>query len=139
MRNSKPILLVEDDSVDAMTTKRALQDLNVTNQLVQKVNGEQALEYLRGQDNQMPCVILLDMNMPKMNGIEFLKIAKADEELKKIPVVVLTTSNGEQDRTESFKLSVAGYIIKPTDYTKFVEAIKTICEYWTLSQLPDGE
>jgi CheY-like chemotaxis protein len=121
-----------------MTTKRALQDLNVTNQPVHKVNGEQALEYLRGQGNQ-PCVILLDLNMPKMNGIEFLKIAKADDELKQIPVVVLTTSNSEQDRSESFKLSVAGYIVKPTDYTKFVEAIKTICEYWTLSELPDGE
>jgi CheY-like chemotaxis protein len=139
MRNSKPILLVEDDSVNVMTTKRALQDLNVTNQPVHKVNGEQALEYLRGQGNQKPCVILLDLNMPKMNGIEFLKIAKADDELKQIPVIVLTTSNSEQDRAESFKLSVAGYIVKPTDYTKFVEAIKTICDYWTLSELPDGE
>jgi CheY-like chemotaxis protein len=139
MRNLKPILLVEDDSVDAMTAKRALQELNVKNQPVHKVNGEQALEYLRGQGNQKPCVILLDLNMPKMNGIEFLKIAKADDELKQIPVVVLTTSNSEQDRDESFKLSVAGYIVKPTDYTKFVEAIETICKYWTLSELPDGE
>ncbi len=139
MRSSKPILLVEDDKVDAMTVKRALKELSVANQLVHQINGEEALEYLRSESNGRPCVILLDLNMPKMNGIEFLEIAKADDELKQIPVVVLTTSNSEQDRAESFKLSVAGYIVKPTDYKKFVEAIKTICDYWTLSELPEGE
>jgi DNA-binding NarL/FixJ family response regulator len=77
--------------------------------------------------------------MPKMNGTEFLKIAKADETLKKIPVVVLTTSSEERDIVESFKLSVAGYIIKPVDYQKFVEAIRTIDLYWTLSELPEAK
>ena len=137
MRNMKPILLVEDDAVDAMTVKRALEDLKVTNGLPHVANGEEALEYLRGQGNQKPCIILLDLNMPKMNGIEFLKIVKVDEELKKIPVVVLTTSGEEQDKIESFKLSVAGYIVKPTDYKKFVEAVRTLELYWTLSELPD--
>ena len=140
MRKLKPIMLVEDDSVDAMTVERALEDLKVSNQLVHTVNGEEALEYLRGQGNQKPCIILLDLNMPKMNGIEFLKIAKADEELKKIPVIVLTTSGDEHDIIGSFEFSVAGYIVKPADYKKFVEAVRTIDLYWTLSELiEEGE
>jgi CheY-like chemotaxis protein len=121
-----------------MTVKRALKDLKVTNQLIHTVNGEEALEYLRGESNDQPCVILLDLNMPKMNGIEFLKIIKEDEKLKRIPVVVLTTSKEEQDVIESFKLSIAGYIVKPADYKKFVETIRTVELYWTLSELPDG-
>jgi len=139
MRSSKPILLVEDDNVDKMTVKRALKDLKVTNQLICTTNGEEALEYLRDESKKRPCVILLDLNMPQMNGIEFLRIAKTDETLKKISVVALTTSKEEQDIVESFDLGVAGYIVKPTDYKKFVEAIATIELYWTLSELPDGE
>jgi len=131
-------LLVEDDSVDAMTVKRAFKDLKVLNPLVLTANGEEALQYLRSKSNKKPCVTLLDLNMPKMNGIEFLKVVKADEVLKKIPVVVLTTSKEESDIVESFKLSVAGYIVKPVDYKKFVEAIRAIELYWTLSELPDG-
>jgi CheY-like chemotaxis protein len=139
VRNSKPILLVEDDSVDTMTVKRALKDLKITNPLVCASNGEDALLYLTNNANSKPCVILLDLNMPKMNGIEFLKVAKADDKLKRIPVVTLTTSRDEQDKVESFKLSVAGYIVKPVDYKKFVEAIRVIELYWTLSELPDQE
>jgi CheY-like chemotaxis protein len=139
MRNSKPILLVEDDRVDAMTVKRALKDLKVTNLLVHTLNGEEALNYLRAESNGSPCVILLDLNMPKMNGIEFLKVMKDDDVLKSIPVVVLTTSKEEHDVVESFELSAAGYIVKPVDYKKFVEAMRTIDIYWTLSELPNGE
>jgi CheY-like chemotaxis protein len=137
MRNSKPILLVEDDNVDVMTVKRALQDLNIKNQLVSTANGEEALEYLNNNHSK-PCIILLDLNMPKMNGIEFLTIVKADEALKKIPVIVLTTSSQQQDIVESFKLSVAGYIVKSVDYAEFTEAISTINLYWTLSKLPSN-
>jgi CheY-like chemotaxis protein len=107
MRNSNPILLVEDDNVDVMTVKRALKDLNIKNQLVSTANGEEALEYLKNNDNNKPCIILLDLNMPKMNGIEFLTIIKADKTLKTIPVIVLTTSSQQQDIAESFKFSVA--------------------------------
>ncbi len=139
MRNYKPVLLVEDDNVDAMTVRRAFKDLKVTNPLVHRINGEEALEYLKDENNKIPCVILLDLNMPKMNGTEFLKVAKSDEKLKKIPVVVLTTSKEERDIVESFDLSVAGYIVKPVDYKNFVEAIKTIDLYWTLSELPETE
>jgi CheY-like chemotaxis protein len=136
MRSSKPILLVEDDNVDAMTVRRALKDLNVPNGIVHQLDGENALEYLRSSDNKRPCVILLDLNMPRMNGIDFLKIIKNDDELKKIPVIVMTTSKDERDRMESFEFSVAGYIVKSTDYKKFVESLKILNLYWTLSELP---
>ena len=136
MRGKKPILLIEDDTVDAMTVKRALKEIHVSNVLVTVGNGEEALAHLRNEENEKPCIILLDLNMPKMNGFEFLKIVKHDEILKMIPVVILTTSKEEQDRVESFKLSVAGYMIKPVDYQQFVELIKMIDIYWTLSELP---
>jgi len=140
MRNSKPILLVEDDDVDVMTVKRALKDSKITNKLVSINDGEEAIDYLRTRSNVKPCVILLDLNMPKMNGIEFLKIAKTDEELKSIPVVVLTTSSSEQDIVESFAFGAAGYMVKSVDYGKFMEIIRAIDGYWTLSELPpDGE
>lgn len=139
MRNSKPVLLVEDDSIDAMTVRRAFRDLKLSNPLVHRVNGEDALEYLMQPDADIPCMILLDLNMPRMNGIEFLKVIKQHDALKRIPVVVLTTSNEECDVLESFRMCVAGYIVKPVDYKKFVEAIKTIDLYWTLSELPETE
>jgi len=135
MRSSKPILLVEDDNVDAITVRRALKDLNVPNGIVHQLDGEDALKYLRS-NNKGPCVILLDLNMPRMNGINFLKIIKNDDELRQIPVIVLTASQGERDKVESFEFSVAGYIVKPTDYKKFVESLKILNLYWTLSELP---
>ncbi|MBT3260064.1 MAG: response regulator [Deltaproteobacteria bacterium] len=137
MRSSKPILLIEDDQVDAMTVKRALKEIKVTNRLDIMQNGEEALSFLRNPENEKPGIILLDLNMPKMNGIEFLKIAKRDETLKRIPVVVLTTSKAEQDKVDSFDLGVVGYMLKPVDYIKFVEVVRTIDLYWTLSELPD--
>jgi CheY-like chemotaxis protein len=119
-----------------MTVKRAFSELKVTNELARVTNGEEALEYLKTHTDKKPCVILLDLNMPKMNGIEFLKAAKADNDLRQIPVVVLTTSKEDRDKVETFKFSVAGYIVKPVDYRKFVEAMKVLNLYWTLSELP---
>jgi len=136
MRGNKPILLVEDDQVDIMTVQRALKELKVTNRLDIAGDGEQALAHLRDQKNKKPCVILLDLSMPRMNGIEFLKVAKKDEKLRKIPVVVLTSSKEEQDKVDSFDLGVAGYIVKPVAYHDFIEGMKTIDMYWTLSELP---
>jgi CheY-like chemotaxis protein len=137
MRNSRPILLVEDDDVDALTTKRALNEIKVTNHLVHKFNGEEGIEYLKnGNGSEKPCVILLDLNMPRMNGFEFLRVIKTDETLRKIPVIVLTTSDTDQNIVESYELGVAGYITKPVDYKQFVEAMRTIDMYWTLSRLP---
>lgn len=140
MRTSRPVLLVEDDDVDAMTVKRALKELRVTNPLIHKINGEEALDYLKdNQSNGKPCLVLLDLNMPKMNGIEFLRVVKDDEELKSIPIVVLTTSKEQQDKIESFRLSVAGYMLKSVNYQSFVDTIRTINLYWTLSELPQNE
>ena len=139
MQNSKPILLIEDDDVDVMTVKRAIRDLKVTNQLVSIGDGEEAIEYLRTESTTKPCIILLDLNMPKMDGAEFLKIVKADKALKKIPIVILTTSNSDRDVIESFERGAAGYMVKAPDYEKFVKTIEAINLYWTLSELPNGE
>ena len=136
MRNLRPIMLVEDDVVDAMAVNRALQDLEVPNELVCVNNGEEALNYLQDNGNEKPGIILLDLNMPRMNGIELLKAVKNNESLKRIPVIVLTTSSAEQDINESFAMSVAGYMVKPVDYKDFLDLIKTIDNYWTLNQLP---
>jgi len=138
MRNSKPILLVEDDNVDAMMTQRALNDIKATNKMVHKIDGKDALDYLRDDTAQKPCVILLDLNMPRMNGFEFLKVIKAEPVLKRIPVVALTTSDADQSVVESYELGVAGYIVKPVDYKQFIEAMRTLDMYWTLSKLPNG-
>ncbi len=138
MRNSKPILLVEDDDADALLTKRALNDVKVTNKLVHKVDGDDALEYLRDQSNEKPCVILLDLNMPRIGGFELMKIMKADEGLKKIPVVVLTTSDVDENVNRSFEMGAAGYIVKAGDFKKFVEVMRIMDTYWTMSRLPNG-
>jgi CheY-like chemotaxis protein len=138
MKETRPILLVEDDQVDAMTVKRALKDVRVTNRLDITGDGEEALAFLRAPENESPCIILLDLNMPRMNGIEFLSVVKQDETLRRIPVVVLTSSREEQDKVDSFDLGVAGYMVKPVDYQQFVEVMRTIDLYWTLSELPPG-
>jgi len=135
MNTVQPIMLVEDDQVDAMTIRRALKEINVMNPIIHCRNGEEALERLEA-DSDPPCIILLDLNMPRMNGIEFLKVVKARDDLKMIPIVVLTTSREERDRVESFAYSVAGYMIKPVDYLQFVDTMRTIDLYWTLSELP---
>ena len=136
MRSTKPILLVEDDRVDVMTIKRALKEIRVTNRLDIAGDGMEALEFLRDPENEMPCIILLDLDMPRMNGVEFLEMVKQDEILKKIPVVVLTTSTEEQDKVDSFSLGVAGYMVKPVDYGQLIEVARAIDLYWTLSELP---
>ena len=138
MKKNLEIMLVEDDTVDVMTVKRALKDINVANHLIVASDGEEALTYLRDEMNKRPEIILLDLNMPRMNGIEFLKAAKKNGVLKSIPVVVLTTSGDDQDKVDSFNLGVAGYMVKPVDYAQFVEVMKTINLYWTLSELPEG-
>jgi len=145
MRENIPVLLVEDDPVDVMTVQRAFRKNNITNPLFVVGNGEEALAYLRHEGPYgdvatypRPGLILLDLNMPVMSGTEFLKVIKMDADLRSIPVLVLTTSHEERDRVESFDLGVAGYIIKPVEFEKFVEAVRVIRMYWTLSELPGG-
>lgn len=134
-------LLVDDDEVDVMTVKRAFKKNNITSPLYVATNGIEALALLRG--NEMPKLlpgqrrlILLDLNMPKMGGIEFLQELRADPNLRPLPVIVLTTSNEDKDKVEAYKFNVAGYILKPVTFTKFVEAIGTLNKYWMLSELP---
>jgi CheY-like chemotaxis protein len=139
MQKLKPILLVEDDSVDAMTVKRAMRDLQVNHSVIHSVNGEEAMKYLTSPDMEKPFVILLDLNMPKMSGIEFLKVMKTRPDLKTIPVIVLTTSKEKRDVLDSFELGAAGYMVKPVDYVKFVEILSKIMIYWSSSELPKQE
>jgi CheY-like chemotaxis protein len=133
---NRPILLVEDDQVDKMTVVRALKEIHVTNPLVHRENGEEAVHYLQDPASEKPCIILLDLNMPIMNGLEFLKAVKNDDKLKRIPIVVLTTSEEQQDKINSFDLGVAGYMAKPVDYRQFVEVMRSIDAYWTISEMP---
>lgn len=133
---NKPLLLVEDDIVDVKTIRRALKEIHVVNPVAHLENGEEALAYLRDPANEKPCIILLDLNMPVMNGIEFLREIKQDDELKRFPVIVLTTSEEQQDKLNSFNLGVAGYMAKPVDYQQFVEVMRSIDLYWTISEMP---
>ena len=137
MKEKRSILLVEDDDVDAMSVKRALKDLNVTNRLFHAENAESALTFLKNTENERPTIILLDINMPGMNGLELLKILKQDPDLRHIPVIILTTSRSEMERYESFFTGAAGYMVKPVEYQQFVEVMRTINLYWTLSELPE--
>jgi CheY-like chemotaxis protein len=141
MKNDKlSILLVDDDEVDVMSVQRAFQKVNITNPLYVAANGLEALRLLQGDGVSppppRPAIILLDLNMPKMGGIEFLTELRADPALRSITVVVLTTSNEESDKVQAYDLNVAGYIIKPVTSSKFVESMATFDKYWTLSEMP---
>ena len=131
------ILLVEDDEVDVMNVRRAFQKNHIANPLFVAANGVEALELLRGgsvpRERRM---VLLDLNMPQMNGIEFLRELRRDPELHVTPVVVLTTSNDERDRIEAYGLNVAGYLLKPVTFSNFCEVMATLNKYWALVELP---
>lgn len=135
------ILLVEDDDpLDVMNVQRAFRKNNVANPLYVAGNGVEALEMLRGR--RQPAVprerrlILLDLNMPKMGGIEFLKELRADPDLHATTVVVLTTSDEDRDKVKAYDLNVAGYILKPVTLTAFVEIMATLNKYWSVNELP---
>ena len=135
--NMLNILLVEDDEVDVMNVRRAFKKNNIGNPLWVAGNGLEGLALLRGpeipRDRRL---VLLDLNMPRMNGIEFLRELRADPELALTPVVVLTTSDDERDRVDAYNLNVAGYILKPVTFVSFVEAMATLNKYWTLVEMP---
>jgi CheY-like chemotaxis protein len=131
------ILLVEDDAVDVMNVRRAFEKNKIVNPLYVATNGVEALQMLRG--GNIPSdrrLVLLDLNMPRMNGIEFLRHVRTDPQLNLIPVVVLTTSNDEQDKVEAYHLNVAGYLVKPVTFVNFVELMATLNKYWELVELP---
>ncbi|MEM9088332.1 MAG: response regulator [Cyanobacteria bacterium P01_F01_bin.53] len=135
------ILLVEDDKVDVMNVQRSFKKVNITNPLFIVGNGLEALEVLRNESETvvMPKtrrLVLLDLNMPKMGGIEFLEALRADPQLRPTPVIVLTTSDQERDRIEAYNLNVAGYILKPVTFINFAEVMSALNRYWTLCEIP---
>ena len=138
MSKPAPILLIEDDQVDQMRVRRALRDLNLDIPLVAVRDGVEALAYLKDPEEVKPFLIILDIQMPRMNGLEFLQHLYRDDFLEMIPVVVLTSSTDLQDIKESFRLKAAGYMVKPLEYPEFVQLLRTIYEYWSRSALPDS-
>jgi DNA-binding response OmpR family regulator len=136
------ILLVEDDPKDVELTLTALDEYNLANEVVVASDGEQALDYLyyrgkfmrRAPEN--PAVLLLDLKLPKVDGLEILKQIKADEKLKRIPVVVLTSSREERDMVTSYELGVNAYVVKPVDFHEFVNAIKELGIFWAVINEP---
>lgn len=131
------ILLVEDDEVDVMNVKRAFEKNHITNPLYVAGNGIEALDLLRnGNIPRERRIVLLDLNMPKMNGIEFLRELRADPKLAGTPVVVLTTSNAEQDKVQAYNLNVAGYLLKPVTFINFCDVMAALNKYWALVEMP---
>jgi CheY-like chemotaxis protein len=131
------ILLVEDDELDVMNIRRAFKKGKISNPLFVAGNGEEALAMLRGGD--MPKsrrLVLLDLNMPRMNGIEFLRELRADPALSPTPVVVLTTSDAERDKVEAYNFHVAGYLLKPVTFSSFCETMVSLNQYWALVEMP---
>jgi CheY-like chemotaxis protein len=131
------ILLVDDDEVDVMTVRRAFEKNRLTNTIHVAANGLEALEKLRdGSLEGARLLVLLDLNMPKMNGIEFLRALRADPALATTSVVVLTTSNEDRDKVEAYRLNVAGYLLKPVQFGDFVDVTAALNKYWTLVEMP---
>jgi DNA-binding response OmpR family regulator len=139
------ILLVEDDDRDVELTMNALEEYNLANEVIVTRDGEEALDYLycRGKhisrSNDNPAVLLLDLKLPKVDGLEVLRQVKSDENLKIIPVVVLTSSHEEKDMVTSYKLGVNAYVVKPVDFHEFVNAIKELGVFWAvINAAPPG-
>jgi CheY-like chemotaxis protein len=131
------ILLVDDDEVDVMTVKRAFSKANIANRLYVATDGIEALAMLRSEG--VPAarrLMLLDLNMPRMSGIEVLREIRADPALQALTVIVLTTSNEDRDRVEAYRLNVAGYLLKPVTFHAFAEVMVTLNKYWTLMEMP---
>ena len=134
MANSLNILLIEDDTIEVMKLNRAISSLKLNHKITEANNGEQALKILEQKD-VLPDIILLDLNMPKLNGIEFLRILKNDEVLKYIPAIILTTSSNYKDVLNCYKIGIAGYILKPLKYEDYVSKIEKLLTYWSINEL----
>jgi CheY-like chemotaxis protein len=133
------ILLVEDDAVDVMNVQRAFRKRNISVPLYLAENGLEAIRKLRGSPPEISSdglLILLDINMPAMNGLEFLQELRSDPSLKSIPTIILTTSNQAEDLTAAYQLNVAGYLVKPVLFTNFVKLMDLMIQYWSLSKMP---
>ena len=134
MTKSLNILLIEDDAIEVMKFNRVLKTLGLNHKIIEANNGEEALSILKDKEI-IPDIIILDLNMPKINGIEFLGILKNDEYLKYIPAIILTTSNNHRDVLECYKIGIAGYVLKPLKYEDYVERVRKMLEYWSTNEL----
>jgi CheY-like chemotaxis protein len=139
------ILIVEDDPNDVELTLTALEEYNLANEVIVARDGEEALDYLycrgnfKARSNENPAVLLLDLKLPKRDGLEVLRQIKSDEKLKLIPVVVLTSSHEEKDVVASYKLGVNAYVVKPVDFHEFVNAVKELGIFWAvINESPPG-
>ncbi|WP_417558694.1 response regulator [Mesoflavibacter zeaxanthinifaciens] len=132
--NSLKILLIEDDMIEVMKLNRVVTSLGLNHKIIEANNGHDALKLLEAKDN-LPDIILLDLNMPKINGIEFLSILKKDDVLKYLPTIVLTTSNNQKDLLECYKIGIAGYVLKPLKYEDYVSKIEKLLAYWSINEL----
>jgi len=128
------VLLIDDDTIEAMKLSRTIATLKMDHQIIEAKNGEQALKILDHKD-RLPDVVLLDLNMPKMNGIEFLSKVKDRDSLSHIPTIILTTSSNNKDLLQCYKLGIAGYILKPLKYSDYVDKIKKVLDYWSVNEL----
>ena len=131
------ILLIEDDNIEIMKLQRTIAKLSLQHNIIEAKNGEQALEILKAA-NPLPDIILLDLNMPRMGGIEFLSILKEDEILKYLPTIILTTSENRVDLLECYKIGIAGYIIKPLKYDDYQDKLGKVLAYWDVNELVKG-
>ncbi|MGJ8761068.1 response regulator [Polaribacter sp. R2A056_3_33] len=134
MSKSLKILLIEDNLIEIMKMKRTLSLLKLEHTIQEAKNGEEALKILEDKSN-FPDLILLDLNMPKMSGIEFLSILKKDESIQHIPTVILTTSDNQRDLDQCYKIGVSGYILKPLKYDDYVHKIEKVLSYWSTNEL----
>ena len=134
MKKTLNVLLVEDNLIEVMKMKRTISLLELQHNIKEAKNGEEALKALEDKSN-LPDIILLDLNMPKINGIEFLKILKADDDLKHIPTIILTTSSNQKDLLECYKTGMSGYVLKPLKYEEYVQKINTVLDYWSINEL----
>lgn len=128
------VLLIEDDTIEVMKLNRTITKLKLNHKIVIANNGEEALNTLNVK-NFLPDIILLDLNMPKMNGIEFLSILKSDENLRHIPAIILTTSKNQKDLLECYKIGIAGYVLKPLKYEDYILKIQNLLDYWSCNEL----
>ncbi len=134
MEKTLKILLVEDNLIEIMKMKRTISLLQLNHTINEAKNGEEALQFLEDKSN-IPDIILLDLNMPKISGIEFLKILKANDDLKHIPTIILTTSNNQKDLLECYKTGMSGYVLKPLKYEDYVKKIEKVLAYWSVNEL----
>jgi CheY-like chemotaxis protein len=134
MGKSLKVLLVEDNLIEIMKMKRTISLLKLKHTIHEAKNGEEALKFLEIRAN-IPDIILLDLNMPKINGIEFLRIIKANDELKHIPTIILTTSSNQKDLLECYRTGMSGYILKPLKYEDYIKKIEVVLSYWSVNEL----